>query len=138
MKLLYAQVLIQQLTINVTLIYDNLFSATNIGFALYNRAGSVVVTSNVAEHTENTGIYNSTSNVYLLSSHSITLDLGLFSAGICAVTDIATACLPIGVDFEFPCICLHYNMQRFFIILKATHFVSSLLIFLFLLEDNKK
>ena len=46
---------------------DNKFSnsTTNIDLALYNRADSVVVTSNVREHAENIGIYNSISNVYL-------------------------------------------------------------------------
>ena len=55
MKLLYAQLLVLQLTINNTLIYDNLLSTTNIGFATYDHADTVVVTSNVTEHTENTG-----------------------------------------------------------------------------------
>ena len=42
------------------------------------------------------------------------LDLGLFSACICTVADHTTTCLPISVDFDFWCICSHYNMQRFF------------------------
>ena len=39
------------------------------------------------EHTEDTSIYNSTTNVYQPSSHSITLDLGLFSACTYTVAD---------------------------------------------------
>ena len=60
-------------------------------------------------------IYNSISNVYQQSNHSIMLDLGLFSACICTVTDHATTCLPISVDIDFWCISSHYNMQRFFL-----------------------
>ena len=61
MKLLFAQILLKQLAINDTLIYENQFSQTNIGLASNNCADSVVVTSNITEHTENTDIYNSTS-----------------------------------------------------------------------------
>ena len=75
--LYYYQLLIQHLTINDTLIDENLFGTTNIGLALYNHADSVVDMSNVTAHTENTDIYNSTSNVYRPSNHSITLDIGL-------------------------------------------------------------
>ena len=113
-KLLYAQLLLRQLAMNDALIYENLFSPTNIGFASHNRTDSVVVTSNVAEHTENAVIYNTNPNVYLLSNHSITLDLGLLSACVCTVADHATTCLPFCVDFVFVCICSHYNMQSFF------------------------
>ena len=67
--LLYVQLLIQKLAIDDTLIYENLFGTTNICLASYNCADSVVVTSNVPEHTENTRICNSTSNVYLQSNH---------------------------------------------------------------------
>ena len=58
---LHAQLLPKQLAIDDTPIYDNLLSPTNIGLASYNHTDSVVVTSNVTEHTENTDIYNSTS-----------------------------------------------------------------------------
>ena len=99
-KLLYAQLLLKQLAINDTLIYENLFSPTNIGLASHNHADSVVVKSNITEHTENTDIYNSTSNVYQQSNHSISLDIVLSSACIWTVTDHATTCLPISVDFD--------------------------------------
>ena len=101
MKLLCAQPLQKQLAIDDTLIYENIFSPANIGLASHNSANSVVVTSNVAEHTESTDIYNSSSNVYLQSNHSFTLDLSLFSACICTVTDHVTTCLPISVEFDF-------------------------------------
>ena len=114
MYCVYAQLLLQQLTINDTLTYDDLFSTTKIGLASYHHADSVVVKSNVTEHTEMTGIYYSTANVYLPSHHSTTLDLGLFSVCICTVTYYGTACLPISIDFDFWCICSHSNMQRFF------------------------
>ena len=126
-KLLYAQLLLRQIAINDTLIYENLFSPTNIGLASYNRADSVVVTTNVTEHTENTDIYYSTSNVYLQSNHSITLDLGLFSACMCTVPDHATICLPISVDFDFFAFA-HITICKGFLILEATHFISSQLI----------
>ena len=48
---LYGQLLIRQLAIDDILIYENLFSPTNIGLASYNRADSVVVTSYVTEYT---------------------------------------------------------------------------------------
>ena len=66
---------------------------------------------------KNTGIYNSTTNVYLPSfnqiNHSIMLDLGQFSVCICTVTNYASTCLPNSIDFDFRCICSDSNMQRF-------------------------
>ena len=60
------------------LLYENLYSTSNIGLALYYHTEFVVVTSNVTEHTESTGIYNSTSNVYLPSNHSLWISLHNF------------------------------------------------------------
>ena len=104
----------KKLTIDDTLIYENLLRITNIVLASYNRADSVLVTSNVTELTENIRICISTSNVYLQSKHSITLDLSLSSACIYTVTDHTSTYLPISVDFDFQCICSHAICKGFF------------------------
>ena len=49
-ELSYVRLLLQQLTVNDTLTYENLF--TNVGLALYHCADSVVVSSNVTEYTQ--------------------------------------------------------------------------------------